>query len=307
MTNKTIKVKCNVKDFLTINDLEPLQGNLKKKSDIDLNKLKNSMKLIYEPRGKAREYSPLAVNLYKGCGHACSYCYVPNAIFMNRVEFNKGANERNQNIIEQLEKDCIELSSELFANKQVFMSFTTDPYNELNNKLKLTRKALELFLKYKIPVSILTKSGTIALQDLDIIKKFGPNIKVGASLTYDNSKDSLRVERKAAIPTSRLRMLKEFHDAGVKTWVSFEPIMQPDQVLNLMNQCITFVDEFQFGKLAGDKRPSNWNEILNKIVTTMRNNEKDFYIKKTLRKNGSKVKLNQHEIEQDYLTLKEFK
>ena len=32
---------------------------------------------IYEPRGRAREYSPFAMNYFKGCDHGCRYCYVP--------------------------------------------------------------------------------------------------------------------------------------------------------------------------------------------------------------------------------------
>ena len=35
------------------------------------------MKIIYEPKGKALEYAPLACNLYKGCPHGCRYCYGP--------------------------------------------------------------------------------------------------------------------------------------------------------------------------------------------------------------------------------------
>ncbi|MFZ5453843.1 MAG: hypothetical protein ACOZF2_18480 [Thermodesulfobacteriota bacterium] len=37
------------------------------------------MAIIYEPRGKAREYSPLAANLYRGYAHACVYCFAPQA------------------------------------------------------------------------------------------------------------------------------------------------------------------------------------------------------------------------------------
>ena len=35
--------------------------------------------LIYEPSGRAREYAPLALNLYNGCPHGCTYCYAPAA------------------------------------------------------------------------------------------------------------------------------------------------------------------------------------------------------------------------------------
>lgn len=38
----------------------------------------SKIQTIYEPSGKAREYSPLALNLYKGCDHGCNYCYVPD-------------------------------------------------------------------------------------------------------------------------------------------------------------------------------------------------------------------------------------
>lgn len=260
------------------------------------------MKVIYEPRGKAREYSPLAVNLYKGCGHKCSYCYVPNFTYQDRKEFNAGAIERN-NIIKELERDAKQIA---YSDKQVFMSFTTDPYNPVNDKLKLTKKALEIFLNYKIPVSILTKSGLRALQDLEIIKKFDEHIKIGTSLTYDNDYDSQRIEGGAANPSERLLMLKTFHDNGIKTWVSFEPIMQPEQMLNLLNEALNYVDEFQFGLLSDDKREFDWNYYVDIICKTLRPINKKFYIKRTLREKSNKIKLFQEEIDIDYLTLKPF-
>jgi len=43
------------------------------------------MAVIYEPKGMALEYAPLACNLYRGCQHGCRYCYAPNCLFMSRV------------------------------------------------------------------------------------------------------------------------------------------------------------------------------------------------------------------------------
>lgn len=46
------------------------------------------MNVIYEPKGKAGEYSPLAVNLYRGCDHGCTYCYAPAATRTARETFS---------------------------------------------------------------------------------------------------------------------------------------------------------------------------------------------------------------------------
>ena len=49
------------------------------------------MNAIYEPRGAAAEYAPLACNLYRGCGHGCKYCYAPACLRMGREEFARPA------------------------------------------------------------------------------------------------------------------------------------------------------------------------------------------------------------------------
>lgn len=260
------------------------------------------MPLIYEPKGKAREYSPLAVNLYSGCGHKCSYCYVPKVLRMERIDFDTKVNAK-KDVISKLKK---ELPLYRNSRKQVFMSFSTDPYNPIDVEMKLTREALKLFLDYQIPVSILTKSGLKALRDLDIIQKFGKHIKIGASLTYDNDKDSGRIENGAALPGERLEMLKSFHEAGIITWASFEPIIHPAQTLNLIKKGLAFIDEFQIGKLADDKRIIDWNIFLQQAVDILRTGNKKFYIKETLRRSAHNVLLELKECEMDYLTLQPF-
>lgn len=258
--------------------------------------------MIYEPRGKAREYSPLAVNLYTGCGHQCSYCYVPRVLHMDRYDFDNNPKARERSI-EQLIKSAKKFTG---TKNQVLMSFTTDPYNPLNDKLQLTIEALKIFLNYKIPVAILTKSGLKPLKDLSIIKLFGKHIKVGASLTYDNDNDSKRIERGAALPSERLEMLKQFHLNGVRTWVSFEPIMHIEQTINLIERSIEFVDEYQFGKLSGDTQQRDWKSFFNRIVPMLRINNKQFYIKKTLQSEAPKGLLNEQEIDMDYLNVPSF-
>ena len=262
------------------------------------------MSLIYEPRGKAREYSPLALNIYSGCGHKCVYCYVPNVLSMDRQKFDSGANTR-RDIIKNLKNDA---KKHFGTDKQVLLCFTTDPYNPINDELKVTREVLQILLNNKIPVAILTKGGKRCLQDMDIFKQFGSHIKVGASLTYDNDLDSLRVEKGAATPGERMEALKTLKDNGIKTWVSFEPILMSKQTINMVEYLIETdgVDEFQFGKLADESRPMNWVDIVNSFVPQLRKANKPFYIKKTLQAATPNFKYNPNEVKMDYLTLDKF-
>src|SRR5947207_380147 len=36
--------------------------------------------IIYAPQGQAGEYSKLATNPYRGCGHGCVYCVAPETL-----------------------------------------------------------------------------------------------------------------------------------------------------------------------------------------------------------------------------------
>ncbi len=83
--------------------------------------------VIYEPKGTAKEYGELALNLYTGCSHGCVYCYAPNALCMKRDKFNNEVKPK-KDIIERLEKQLISLDKKDAERKHVFMSFTCDPY-----------------------------------------------------------------------------------------------------------------------------------------------------------------------------------
>ncbi len=259
------------------------------------------MSKIYEPSGKAREYSPLALNYFSGCDHGCKYCYVPN--LFKRFNPNYKHNEvRTQNLKE------IEASAKKYQNsdKQVLLSFTGDPYCNFNNTSKTTREILEILLKYNIKTAILTKGGTRVLQDIDIIKKFGDRIKVGASLILSDHEDSKTWEPNAALPDDRLESLKVCHNEGVKTWASFEPVLSPRQSLILMTKGLPFIDAYKIGKLNNYKgldKKIDWHDFLKRTVDLLRNSNKDFYIKKDLAKYSGDILLRPNEIDENYLNL----
>lgn len=265
------------------------------------------MSAIYEPKGAAREYSPLAINYIKGCDHGCVYCYVPK--IMKRfdsgyVHSNVYAKEENA-LLKEIESSC---KKHRDSEKQVFMSFLTDPYSSFNELTKLTRKVLLLLLEYNIPVSILSKGGMRINEDIDIFKMFGKNIQVGASLTFTSVTDAKKWEKNAAVPNDRFNSLKRLHDAGIRTWASMEPVIFPDQSLEIMEITKDYVDSYKIGKLnhfPKHEQKFNWTSFLNAAIKTMRKNNKLFYIKNDLAKwADEETVLTPNERDMDFLAIK---
>lgn len=265
------------------------------------------MAAIYQPSGAAREYSPLALNYIKGCDHGCVYCYVPK--MMKR--FDAGYVHSNVYIKEErkLIKE-IEASARKHADSpvQVFLSFLTDPYSHFNKETKLTRLVLEILLEHRIPVSILSKGGLNVLEDIDVIKAFGENIQVGGSLTFTKDEDSLKWEKNAALPAERFEALRILHENGVRTWASMEPIIYPDQSLEIMHLTNQYVDGYKIGKLNHFQKYEDrfdWTQFLNDSIAVMRKYAKSFYIKNDLAAFANEnTHLFPHERDMDYLALK---
>lgn len=265
------------------------------------------MSAIYQPSGAAREYSPLALNYIKGCDHGCVYCYVPK--MMKRFNKNYVHSEvyikEESSLLKEISRSAKKFKD---SENQVFLSFLTDPYSSFNKETQLTRKVLLILLENNIPVSILTKGGMQVLDDLDVIKQFGKNIQVGCSLTFTNEQDSLKWEKGGAVPKDRFEVLKRLHDEGVRTWVSLEPVIYPEQSLEIMEITKDYVDGFKIGKLNHFKKHEDkfdWTDFLVKSVEIMRKNNKLFYIKKDLLAYKPKdLFLNDFETDMDFMALK---
>lgn len=237
---------------------------------------------IYEPKGRAREYSPLALNYFKGCEHGCSYCYVKP--MMKR--FN--SNYQHESAILSVNFEEIERSAKKMqgCGKQILFSFTTDPYTQSENGE--TRKVLEILNKYEHKVAILSKSGSKLLRDIDIFHAYGNRIKVGQSLTFDNNEDSLLWESGAALPEDRLFSIEYLAYEGIKTWASFEPTIIPEQSINLLSKVVNYIDHVKIGKINNYKgldKSIDWAMYANQAVLLLRENgmDKRFYIKEDLR------------------------
>jgi len=255
---------------------------------------------IYEPAGRAREYSPLALNYFKGCDHGCKYCYVPN--MMGR--FN--SNYNHESVISPTDFQKLEQSAKKMqgCEKQIILSFTGDPY--CNSENGETSKVLEILNRHNHKVAILTKNPEKALKDIDIIKSFGNRIKIGSTLTFDNEVDSKEWEPCASIPKSRIEALRKFSELGIITWASFEPVVIPEQSLNCLSNVAKFISHVRIGKLNNYKgldKKIDWAKFIFESVKICRENKLPFYIKNDLAIHNNGVYLSGNEINEDFLNL----
>jgi len=255
---------------------------------------------IYEPAGRAREYSPLALNYFKGCDHGCKYCYVPNML----GRFNSKYNHEEVSCTNDLSKLKTSAKKMQGCDKQILLSFTGDPY--CNFETTQTSQVLEILNYYKHKVAILTKQPEKALKDIEIIKSFGNRIKVGSTLTFDNTKDSKEWENGGATPESRINGLKEFAKQGVITWASFEPVIIPSQSLQMLENVSTFINHVRIGKLNNYKqidKQIDWAKFIFDSVRICRDAKLSFYIKKDLAIHNKGIYLSGNETNEDYLNL----
>ena len=234
------------------------------------------MPIIYEPKGRAREYSYLACNLYEGCVHGCKYCYVPDILRRERSDFHLSVKPRT-NILREISKDLAKIKD---TYKRVLLCFTCDPYPPAKYEKGLTRQALELFRRHNVPFQILTKGGTRACRDFDL---YGSDDAFATTLTYtlDDGK-SLEIEPGAAIPSDRIMAIRIAKERGITTWVSLEPVIDPGESLRLIEETHDFVDLYKIGKLNHIPNSIDWRKFGSEAIDLCRKYKVPFYIKADL-------------------------
>jgi DNA repair photolyase len=157
-----------------------------------------------------------ALNPYRGCQHACSYCYAPYVIHEDRLwgEF-----------VDAKEKIPEVLARELRRKKKgvVGISTVTDSYQQVEKRFELTRGCLQELLYYSFPICIQTKS-SLVLRDIDLIQEFSQK-EVGLTLTTIDDDIRRLIEPQASRVEDRLSALETLADANVHTWAFLGPIM----------------------------------------------------------------------------------
>jgi DNA repair photolyase len=194
-----------------------------------------------------------------------------------RAAFHANACPR-KNLIAQLEADCRKAPG---SGQRVLLSFTTDPYQPADSEHRLTRDVIQTLHRYGYHVQILTKGGARSLVDLDL---FTNRDAYAATMTLLSDEHSRKWEPEAALPAERIYALHAFHETGIPTWVSLEPVLSPDSAIAIIEQTHTFVDLFKIGKLNHHPMAEriDWADFALRAVHLCESLDHPYYIKDDL-------------------------
>jgi DNA repair photolyase len=208
--------------------------------------------VIYETKGRAKEFNPLAINLFSGCDHHCKYCYGATVTHQTKEDFELKAHPR-------VTADDIKRSAEEFVKKgetrRVLLCFITDPYQKLEWETKLTRQAITALHEAGLNVIILTKGGNRSIRDFDLLTS---RDAYATTLTCLDDDISRQWEPNAGLPRERIEALRTAKLCGIETWVSFEPVLDPNTTKQLLRLTHEFVGHYKVGTLNYFPNKTNW-------------------------------------------------
>lgn len=241
------------------------------------------MQAIYEPKGKALEYSPLALNLYRGCDHACTYCYAPLATRRKVADFVNSS--PRPGILNAVIRDAEELKR-VHNTKPILLCFTCDPYQQIDVRYQLTRETIKILHVNEQHVTILTKGGKRSERDFHLLAEHPDMSTYATTLTFTDEFTREKYEPGAAPTAERIAALKKAHDLGIETWISCEPVIRPSQTLELIEKTAAFVDLVKVGKAnyIAESKAIDWKDFAHSAVDLLEKLGKKYYIKDDLRK-----------------------
>lgn len=227
---------------------------------------------IYEPKGKAKEYGDLAVNIYTGCPHRCYYCFAPNVLHTEREKFHSNVQPR-PGIVEEVRK---QLEKEKITGKLIHLCFTCDPFPQGVDTTP-TLEIIKLLKEHGNHIQLLTKGDArAAIPLMDGEDWFGVTISCVGELAE-------AAEPNAVYAYCRLWEMAEAKVAGINTWISFEPVICPEDVFQVMRTYQDFIDRVKIGKLNYHPSDIDWKKFGHESEDLCRKLGLHYYIKDSLR------------------------
>jgi len=167
-----------------------------------------------------------SANPYQGCEHGCIYCYARNS--HEYWGYSAGLDFEKKILVKKNAPKLLEqkLQGKNWQGETIIFSGNTDCYQPIERKLQITRKCLEIMLKYKHPTGIITKNSLI-LRDLDILKELAQLnlIRVNISITSLSEETRRILEPRTASIKQRLKTVEELTKNNIPVNIMMAPII----------------------------------------------------------------------------------
>lgn len=233
------------------------------------------MKPIYKPKGAAAEYGDYAINIYTGCPHRCFYCFAPTVLRKDRETFHTDVRPR-EGIVEAVKQQLVR---DKITGQTIHLCFTCDPY-PTGYDTTPTREIIKAIKASGNHVQILTKGS--GRRDFDLLDEndwFG--ITLDGAITRTGHFDHA--------PVFRYCDLVKAHEKGIKTWVSFEPVLNAENVLGMIKDVVPHADKIKIGKLNYHPSDIDWKSFGREVESLCKRLGINYYIKDSLRAEMEKV------------------
>ncbi len=204
----------------------------------------NARSIINEVPKASRVPFRYTINAYRGCSHACSYCFARPTHEYLGLNIAEDFERRIVVKVNAVELLRAELSARRWAGHHLAMGTNTDPYQRCEGKYHLTQGVIRVLSEAANPFSILTKS-TLILRDLELLADAARRTDVGVNLSIGTlDEDVWRLtEPGTPPPRRRLEAVRRLNEAGVACGVLVAPIIpglsdRPEQVDEVVAGCV---------------------------------------------------------------------
>ncbi|MGO4103546.1 Rv2578c family radical SAM protein [Leifsonia sp. YAF41] len=166
------------------------------------------------------------INPYRGCSHACTYCFArPTHTYLD-LDAGKDFDSEiivKVNVAEVLHK---ELAKPMWARETVALGSNTDPYQRAEGRYRLMPGIIAELASSGTPLSILTK-GTLLRRDLALLAEASEHVPVDIALSIAIYDDELQQAVEPGTPSTaaRLATVTAVREHGLDCAVFLMPIL----------------------------------------------------------------------------------
>jgi len=167
-----------------------------------------------------------SVNPYRGCFHACAYCYArPTHEYLG---FGAGTDFDSKLVVKPNAPELLRAAFRKPSWKGELVAFSgnTDCYQPLEAVYRLTRACLEVCAEHRNPVGIVTKS-LLVVRDIDVLLRLQEraSVRVCVSIPFADDAMGRAIEPQAPLVSRRFEALRRLTEAGLPTEVTISPII----------------------------------------------------------------------------------